>query len=602
MHAASCGNPLYTSCTAHWHCNETLSPTSGTHVLGSSLSTSSVGHGAMHYGDQNPEQRPYDVTHSMPIASPSRLNTPIPTPSIPQAPSIQHVHPPLHHPSRLAPLQSSQVVPQPGSLNLPLPPTYIPAEAPPSQRHTVQYRFVHPQQQQQINPPLEHNPGDYHHPSPRPVIQPAVVHGSPPYAVQYQALPESAYPGRGVPIAGPHPSPPSVNHAYSSRDPSYVSYRSIPVHLQQPGEHSSPIPQQWQPINQGGAVSFEPLLNVAHPQRTVFLPAHQGAYFPQPLTAQPEVRHTGTGTYIDSGAPAANLSSHAEITNASSSSQYQSLNNMPNSPISNVNAQGRLHEQLGYPVREKYVLPMTSYSSAGTRENAYRLSATQQHGYHVPCAQNSAPRGMPVTIDQPVHQDNGIIRAQGQEYIRTPHGTADNSHPLRPQPTPQSPLHPHHIQFASHPIDRPHAIVQYESAPYNGPVDAYGNRIHTGVYMGHRSVYHAPQQPVPKKRRLHWTPELHAKFEAAIQKIGIDEAVPKTLLQEMNVPSLTRENVASHLQKHREMIRKRKADEERREKGPINQRSSTALGESSSSVHTENNEVRSTRGSDSEKQ
>lgn len=54
---------------------------------------------------------------------------------------------------------------------------------------------------------------------------------------------------------------------------------------------------------------------------------------------------------------------------------------------------------------------------------------------------------------------------------------------------------------------------------------------------------------------------MHAKFEAAINEIGIDTAVPKTLLQAINEPSLTRENVASHLQKFREMIRKKRAEE-----------------------------------------
>ena len=54
-----------------------------------------------------------------------------------------------------------------------------------------------------------------------------------------------------------------------------------------------------------------------------------------------------------------------------------------------------------------------------------------------------------------------------------------------------------------------------------------------------------------KKRRLVWTPELHVRFMSAVNHLGIANAVPKTILQLMNVEGMTRENVASHLQKYR---------------------------------------------------
>lgn len=54
-----------------------------------------------------------------------------------------------------------------------------------------------------------------------------------------------------------------------------------------------------------------------------------------------------------------------------------------------------------------------------------------------------------------------------------------------------------------------------------------------------------------KRPRLVWTPQLHKKFEEAVRMIGQEKAVPKTIMQEMNVEGLTRENVASHLQKYR---------------------------------------------------
>ncbi|BDA50754.1 probable two-component response regulator ORR24 at C-terminar half [Coccomyxa sp. Obi] len=54
-----------------------------------------------------------------------------------------------------------------------------------------------------------------------------------------------------------------------------------------------------------------------------------------------------------------------------------------------------------------------------------------------------------------------------------------------------------------------------------------------------------------KKPRLVWTAELHARFMNAVTHLGVKHAVPKTILQLMNVEGMTRENVASHLQKYR---------------------------------------------------
>ncbi|KAF5931210.1 hypothetical protein HYC85_032083 [Camellia sinensis] len=63
-----------------------------------------------------------------------------------------------------------------------------------------------------------------------------------------------------------------------------------------------------------------------------------------------------------------------------------------------------------------------------------------------------------------------------------------------------------------------------------------------------------------KKARVVWTVDLHQKFVKAVNQIGFDsdefhlclaEVGPKKILDLMNVPWLTRENVASHLQKYR---------------------------------------------------
>ncbi|KAK7291692.1 hypothetical protein RIF29_07042 [Crotalaria pallida] len=59
-----------------------------------------------------------------------------------------------------------------------------------------------------------------------------------------------------------------------------------------------------------------------------------------------------------------------------------------------------------------------------------------------------------------------------------------------------------------------------------------------------------------KKPRVVWSVELHQQFVAAVDQLGINKAVPKKILELMNVPGLTRENVASHLQKYRLYLRR----------------------------------------------
>ncbi|XP_022921832.1 two-component response regulator ORR22-like [Cucurbita moschata] len=54
-----------------------------------------------------------------------------------------------------------------------------------------------------------------------------------------------------------------------------------------------------------------------------------------------------------------------------------------------------------------------------------------------------------------------------------------------------------------------------------------------------------------KRPRVVWSVELHRKFVSAVNQLGLEKAVPKKILDLMNVEGLTRENVASHLQKYR---------------------------------------------------
>ncbi|CAK8575216.1 unnamed protein product [Lathyrus sativus] len=62
-----------------------------------------------------------------------------------------------------------------------------------------------------------------------------------------------------------------------------------------------------------------------------------------------------------------------------------------------------------------------------------------------------------------------------------------------------------------------------------------------------------------KKPRVVWTPHLHAKFLDAVNFLGLHEAVPRKIAALMNVEGITKEHVASHLQKYR--LSKKKAND-----------------------------------------
>ena len=53
--------------------------------------------------------------------------------------------------------------------------------------------------------------------------------------------------------------------------------------------------------------------------------------------------------------------------------------------------------------------------------------------------------------------------------------------------------------------------------------------------------------------QVEWTRELHDKFVSAVEALSVDKAVPSKILERMGSCSegLTRQNIASHLQKYR---------------------------------------------------
>ncbi|XP_072150269.1 uncharacterized protein [Setaria viridis] len=70
-----------------------------------------------------------------------------------------------------------------------------------------------------------------------------------------------------------------------------------------------------------------------------------------------------------------------------------------------------------------------------------------------------------------------------------------------------------------------------------------------------------PKQEANKKDRLVWSPKLHGKFVRACNELGVKDAVPMKILRRMKINGITRAQVASHLQKYRGSLSKRKDEE-----------------------------------------
>uniref|UniRef100_A0ACD5XHQ8 Uncharacterized protein n=1 Tax=Avena sativa TaxID=4498 RepID=A0ACD5XHQ8_AVESA len=83
----------------------------------------------------------------------------------------------------------------------------------------------------------------------------------------------------------------------------------------------------------------------------------------------------------------------------------------------------------------------------------------------------------------------------------------------------------------------------------NGSFPSFSNKGDTGTNNSAESA--GEKAGAAKRARLVWTPQLHRRFVDVVAHLGIKAAVPKTIMQLMNVEGLTRENVASHLQKYR---------------------------------------------------
>ncbi|KAL3819324.1 hypothetical protein ACJIZ3_005229 [Penstemon smallii] len=80
-----------------------------------------------------------------------------------------------------------------------------------------------------------------------------------------------------------------------------------------------------------------------------------------------------------------------------------------------------------------------------------------------------------------------------------------------------------------------------------------------------------------KKSRLVWTVDLHQKFVKAVNQIGLDKVGPKKVRDLMGVSWITRENVASHLQKYRLYLSRLQKENEVKATGNVCLQNSTIL-------------------------
>ncbi|XP_039023120.1 transcription factor MYBC1-like isoform X2 [Hibiscus syriacus] len=103
---------------------------------------------------------------------------------------------------------------------------------------------------------------------------------------------------------------------------------------------------------------------------------------------------------------------------------------------------------------------------------------------------------------------------------------------------------PNHAQHQQPPPPPPSSALQPPSQPYFSEFAADSGDL------GSEAAGDEPARTL-KRPRLVWTPQLHKRFVDAVAHLGIKNAVPKTIMQLMSVDGLTRENVASHLQKYR---------------------------------------------------
>ncbi|OIT36521.1 two-component response regulator arr1 [Nicotiana attenuata] len=92
---------------------------------------------------------------------------------------------------------------------------------------------------------------------------------------------------------------------------------------------------------------------------------------------------------------------------------------------------------------------------------------------------------------------------------------------------------------------------EVENSESNGKYKLRKKRGRKSTKKANQGDSHSSGKSVKRKVCTEWTLELHAKFLEAVAQLGEGRCYPKEILELMDVPGLTRMQVASHLQKCR---------------------------------------------------
>ncbi|KAG9397502.1 Myb-like DNA-binding domain [Carpediemonas membranifera] len=161
-----------------------------------------------------------------------------------------------------------------------------------------------------------------------------------------------------------------------------------------------------------------------------------------------------------------------------------------------------------------------------------------EHAIYIPVYNT---RLAPVTTSQPLY-----IPRQMPVQVKFESTPAKPAAPAAAQPAAP--------KKAAKPVSRSSSFLQTQRMAPKFP------RMDRSAFVAHQDDAYAsrPEGKVGKdgRRRLVWTPELHNRFVTAVRVLGIKSSVPKNVLQLMNVEGITRENVASRLQKFRLFVRR----------------------------------------------
>ncbi|PHU23031.1 hypothetical protein BC332_08138 [Capsicum chinense] len=99
----------------------------------------------------------------------------------------------------------------------------------------------------------------------------------------------------------------------------------------------------------------------------------------------------------------------------------------------------------------------------------------------------------------------------------------------------------------------PHEVIVAESS---SSVNEESNKKGKSGKKNERDKNQDNFSTTSKKSKLVWTDFLHNRFLEAVTKLGLAKAYPRRILALMDIPELTKGNVASHLQKYRHYLKK----------------------------------------------